>query len=211
MDDGYIMVSAVSHWAYCPRRCGLIHLEHCFEENEYTVQGSAQHERTDLPITRSENNISVERALPIWSDKKELTGKADVVEFHPDGRIIPVEYKNGPCSHNYPAELQLCAQAVCLEEMFGCSISQAAVYSSSQHQRADVDISQNLRDDLDRAIDSIKQMIDSQNLPDAYNDARCERCSLLHVCLPQTAANRSWTLFAQHLYDPSEYEVYDEP
>lgn len=210
MDDEFIMISAVSQWAYCPRRCGLIHVEHCFEDNEFTIMGESEHERADQPITRTEKSITVERALPIWSDTRRLTGKADIVEFHPSGKIVPVEYKHGPHVKNYPAELQLCAQAVCLEEMFHCEVTEAALFSSVSRQRAPVSITDILRQQLDQAISEIMQMMDQEELPEAYNDARCDKCSLNHVCMPQTSKQKSWSYYALNLYAPDDAVVFDE-
>ena len=94
-DDDIVLISAIEHYAYCPRQFGLIHLEQVYEENVFTLQGQALHERADEALTSCEEGKRVERALPLWSDRYGLLGKADVVEFYADGRVWPVEYKRG--------------------------------------------------------------------------------------------------------------------
>jgi CRISPR-associated exonuclease Cas4 len=92
-DDDVVLISAITHYEYCPRRCGLVHVDHVFDENVYTIRGSMAHERVDKPIDTVESGVAVERALPLWSERCGLQGRADVVEFYPDGRVYPVEYR----------------------------------------------------------------------------------------------------------------------
>src|SRR3970040_818180 len=92
--DDPIMISALEHWSYCPRQCALIHLEQTFDENLYTLRGRMLHERTDEPVGEFQDGVRVERALPLWSKRLGLVGKADVVEFHGE-TPYPVEYKHG--------------------------------------------------------------------------------------------------------------------
>ena len=111
-----ITLSALQHWAYCPRQCGLIHLEQAFDDNLHTLRGQAEHARVDKPGVQSAKGVRVERALPLWHDALGLMGKSDVVEFLPDGTPYPVEYKHGS-RHKAPAiaacdDLQLAAQAL---------------------------------------------------------------------------------------------------
>lgn len=118
--DDLIPLSALQYWAYCPRQWALIHLEQVFEDNLYTQRGQAVHARVDQPGVELRPGLRVERALPVWSERLGLIGKADVVEFLPDGTAYPVEYKHG--SRNKKAavaacdDLQLAAQALCLQE-----------------------------------------------------------------------------------------------
>ena len=115
MDDP-IPISALNHYGYCPRRCALIHVEQIFEENVYTMRGRSLHERVDQPIGEFQEGVRIERALPLWSVRLGLIGKADVVEFH-GVTPLPVEYKSGRLREFDNDELQLCAQGICLEEM----------------------------------------------------------------------------------------------
>lgn len=123
-----IMVSAIEHYAYCARQCALIHVDQTFDENVYTLRGTQAHERVDVPAFDLTAGVRHERALPIWSDRLGLTGRADLVEFRPQGPF-PVEYKvgrrrprrGGPS----PEDLQVCAQGMCLEEMLGAPCRRA--------------------------------------------------------------------------------------
>ena len=117
-DADLVMISALQHYSYCPRQCGLIHLDQAWDENLYTLRGRRVHEQVDVPGGETAYGREIERGLPLWSDRLGLIGKADVVEFR-DGVPMPVEYKHGPRRQSRHDELQLAAQAVCLEEMFG--------------------------------------------------------------------------------------------
>ncbi len=181
-----VLVSALEHWSYCPRQCGLIHLESAWDENVFTLRGRRAHERADTAVTRTERGRRVERALPIWSDELGLQGRADVVEFLPDGTPLPVEYKSGPRRSHGHAEIQLCAQALCLEEMFGRPVPEGAIYFADSHARAAVAFDEPLRQRTHRTILAVRAMLETESLPAAKHDARCRQCSLLDACLPQT-------------------------
>ena len=137
--DELLPISALQHWAYCPRQCGLIHLEQVFDDNVYTLRGQAVHAKADQPGVETAKGVRVERALPLWHDELGLIGKSDVVEFLPDGTPYPVEYKHGTrrkagfiaaCD-----ELQLAAQALCLEEMTGRPVEEGALFYASSKRR----------------------------------------------------------------------------
>jgi CRISPR-associated exonuclease Cas4 len=182
-DTDLVMISALQHWSYCPRQCGLIHLDQAWDENLYTLRGRAVHEQVDTPEGEWERGVRVERALPLWSDRLGLVGKADVVEFR-DGVPYPVEYKHGPRCRRRHDELQLAAQALCLEEMFGRSVPRGAVFHHNSRRRRDVAIAADLRAAVAEATEAVRAMIHSGRLPPAVNDARCEHCSLRESCLP---------------------------
>src|ERR671921_686889 len=122
LEEDIVLISALEHYSYCPRQCALIHVERVFDENVFTLRGRRAHERADAPNTTGENGVRIERALPLWSDELGLNGRADVVEFPADGGIVPVEYKHGPRRERKHDDLQLCAQALCLEEMLGARV-----------------------------------------------------------------------------------------
>jgi len=178
------MLSALQHWSYCPRQCGLIHLEQAFEENVHTMRGNAAHERVDKPGFENFEGVRSERALPIWSERLGLTGKCDVVEFHPDGRIFPVEYKHGKKREKLHDEIQLAAQAMCLEEMTGKIITHGAIYHHGSHRRREVAITPELRQKVRETAADIRGMLDSAKLPPPVNDVRCKECSLIEICQP---------------------------
>ena len=189
--DDPIMLSALQHWSYCPRQCGLIHLEQAFEENVHTMRGNAAHKRVDEPGYETFEGVREERALPVWSDRLGLIGKCDVVEFHPKGRIYPVEYKHGKKREKFHDDIQLAAQAMCLEEMFGKLVSKGAIYHHSSRRRREVNITQELRQQVLDAIAAIRAMMGSGKLPLPANDARCAECSLKEICQPKAVMKYS--------------------
>jgi len=181
-----IPLSALNHWAYCPRRCGLIHMEGEFTDNIHTSRGNAEHERVDRAAhVTGKAGARVEYALPVWSDRLGLIGKCDVVEFWPEGSVFPVEYKHGPKRKWLNDDLQLAAQAMCLEDMLGCAVPRGAIYHASSHRRRDVAISLALRAKVIETADAIRAMLASGNLPPPVNDARCRECSLKEICQPE--------------------------
>lgn len=183
--DDPLMLSALQHWSYCPRQCALIHLEQAFDENVHTMRGNAAHERVDTAGFETFEGVRSKRALPVWSDRLGLVGKCDVVEFHPDGHIYPVEYKHGrkrPQAHD---DLQLAAQAMCLEEMFCKAIGAGAIYHHSSRRRREVAITQELRQQVENVVAGIRAMLASGKLPMPVNDHRCKECSLNDICQPQ--------------------------
>jgi CRISPR-associated exonuclease Cas4 len=177
-----IAVSAIEHYSYCPRQCALIHVEQTFDENLFTLRGQFAHERVDSGEDRASRGLRSVRGIPIWSERLGLRGKADLVEFRPDGPY-PVEYKVGR-RHGRHADLQLCAQALCLEEMLGTAVLRGAIFYHEARRRHEVLIDGPLRERTVQAIDGIRSMLRAQALPRAPNDARCPNCSLLNACLP---------------------------
>ena len=200
-----IMLSALQHWSYCPRQCALIHLEQAFDENVHTMRGNAAHERVDEPGFETFEGVRSERALPVWSDRLGLVGKCDVVEFYPNGKIYPVEYKHGRKKPQAHDDLQLAAQALCLEEMFGKTITNGAIYHHTSRRRREVAITPELRQQVEDTVAAIRAMLNVGKLPPPANDARCKECSLNDICQPQ-----AMTLCAAHtaleltLYDPED-------
>jgi CRISPR-associated exonuclease Cas4 len=179
----FVPISALEHYSYCPRQCALIHVEQTFEENLFTIKGQIAHERVDTAGDRVTRGVRVARALPLWSERLGLQGKADLVEFHETGPY-PVEYKLGH-RHGIHADLQLCAQALCLEEMLETPVTVGAIFYHALHRRHEVKIDAALREATLGVIEAVREMLQAQRLPVAPNDARCPQCSLLNACLPQ--------------------------
>ena len=176
-EDQIVLISALEHYSYCPRQCALIHVERIFDENVFTLRGRHAHERADEAHTAWENGVRVERALPLWSDQLGLQGRGDVVEFHPDGQVVPVEYKNGTRRERRHDDVQLCAQAFCLEEMLSVSVERGAVYSLQTRRRREVAFDDTLRDETQAMIEEIRAMQGSRGpLPPARNDHYGPRC-----------------------------------
>jgi CRISPR-associated exonuclease Cas4 len=201
-----IMLSALQHWSYCPRQCALIHLEQAFDENVHTMRGNAAHERVDEPGFETFEGARIERALPVFSDKLSLVGKCDVVEFRNDGTIYPVEYKHGKKREKLHDDLQLAAQAVCLEEMTGKPVPKGAIYHHGSRRRREVVIGSDLRQHMMETIAAIRAMLAAGELPPPVNDKRCKECSLNEICQPQALAGK----FRQHEITAMLYEVSEQ-
>jgi CRISPR-associated exonuclease Cas4 len=198
-------ISALQHWSYCPRQCGLIHLEQAFEDNVHTLRGQAVHATVDLPGFEARAGVRSVRALPLGSERLGLVGKADVVEFQPDGTPYPIEYKHGrtvKAKQGHDA-LQLAAQALCLEEMTGRAVPEGALFYASSRRRVRVAIDAPLRAAVTQAIDAIRAMLVSARLPPPANDARCRACSLIDLCQPHALAARdTQKRLRASLFDP---------
>jgi CRISPR-associated exonuclease Cas4 len=200
-----IPLSALQHWAYCPRQCGLIHLEQAFADNIHTARGQAVHHVVDTPGYEIKSGVRVERALPLWSDRLNLIGKADLVEFHPDGRIYPVEFKHGAKRQKAWDDLQLAAQAMCLEDMLGRPVTQGAIFHASSHRRREVAITPALRDQVVQTADAIRAMLTAGVLPPPVNDARCNECSLKDICQPEALAGHDrQRVHIRQLFNPED-------
>lgn len=198
MDD-LIPVSALQHWSYCPRQCALIHVEQAFADNVYTARGQAAHAVVDQPRAERTGTVRIERAMPLWSDRHGLVGKADLVEFDADGMPYPVEYKHGPRRQHIHDDIQLAAQALCLEEMTGNPVTAGAIYHFSSRRRREVKIGAELRLAVEKTILAVRELLASGTLPPPVNDARCRHCSLIELCQPAalTAQGRYRSLLGE--------------
>ncbi len=202
-----IPLSALQHWCYCPRQCALIHVEQAFAENVHTLRGQAVHARVDAPGFEVRTGVRVERSLPIWNDRLGLIGKADVVEFLADDTPYPVEYKHGSRRKSARIaacdDLQVAAQALCLEEMTEQPIREGAIYYATSKRRRVVTIDNVLRAAVEAAVDQVRAMIEDGFVPPPVNDERCRECSLFDLCQPGPVADRASTHVAlSHLFDP---------
>ena len=202
-----IPLSALQHWGYCARQCGMIHLEQAFDDNVHTLRGQAVHKTVDQPGFEVRAGLRIERALPLWCDGLGLVGKADVVEFESDGTPYPVEYKHG--SRHKSADiaacddLQLAAQSVCLEEMTGRSVHEGALYYATSRRRRIVPITDALRAQVVETAQAIRGMLDSGRLPPPTNDERrCKNCSLHERCQPEAVRRLAAQPSDGSLFDP---------
>jgi len=204
-----VPLSALQHWHYCPRQCGLIHLEQVFEDNVHTLRGQAVHAKADQPGVETAKGVRVERALPLWHDALGLIGKSDVVEFLAGGVPYPVEYKHG--SRNKAADIaecddiQLAAQALCLESMTGKPVNEGALYYATSKRRRVVSITAQLKVDVVQTAEAIRQMLASGKLPAPLSGEqaarRCKACSLQERCQPQ-ATHAGLVSARAALFDP---------
>lgn len=197
MDAQYPMISALQHLDFCPRQCALIHLEQQWAENRLTIQGENLHERVDSGAQESRQDIYTARTLRIISHLHQITGIADLVEFYKDPagivlpnknglwRACPVEYKRGKSKMEDCDRIQLCAQALCLEEMLRCQIPKAALYYGLTKHREWVDLDQDLRDKTIVKINELHALLQSAQTPAPVYMSKCKNCSMIELCQPK--------------------------
>ncbi len=179
-----VAISAIEHYEYCPRQCALIHVDGVWSENEHTVRGARGHRRADESDHRVERGRTIVRAVPVWSEHYELNGRADAIEVAGDGEVVPLEYKMG-VAHGHAAHLQLCAVALCLEEMLDRPISAGYLWFSATRRRTQVTFDDALRSLTLDVVDQIRNLRDADRLlPPAPNDERCTQCQLISHCMP---------------------------
>ena len=188
-DEDCILLSALQHYVFCPRQCGLIHLEDAWQENLFTAEGRVMHEKVHDIGFESRGKIRVERNMLLESQKYGLRGKVDVVEFHlqPDGNWLPfpVEYKRGKPKNNNSDKVQLCAQALCLEEITGERVEKGALFYGKTKKRMEVCFDKSLRVETIKTIDELRQMLALGVTPKAVYSSKCKTCSLNELCLPK--------------------------
>lgn len=202
-----IPLSALNDYLYCPRRAGLKFIEGLRGENEHTLLGDQAHEHVDFSGYEQRAGWTLLRALPLYSDRLGLSGKADLVEVRhaPGGESIaeirPVEYKKGPKRRFDNDEAQLCAQAFCLEEMFGLGIETGSIYHVSSQKRRDICFDEPLRIKTRETITALRRLIEAGKMPPAELRPQCEGCSLHEICLPEASGKPP----SRHLYEPRDY------
>jgi CRISPR-associated exonuclease Cas4 len=197
-EDDLLQLSLVQHMLYCERQAALIHLEQAWANNVYTTEGNLMHERAHGGETELRGEILTVRTVRLRSLRLGLSGQADIVEFHrtPEGVAIPgrnglwlpfpVEYKRGKPKRDPVDEVQLCAQAICLEEMLGVAVPGGALFYGQTKRRTDVDFGEGLRRLTEKVAQQLHAMIKSGATPSAiYSKAKCEKCSLIDICLPR--------------------------
>ncbi len=192
IDDHLLPLSALQHMLYCPRQCALIHVEQAWAENMLTVEGKHLHERADGGRGESRPGVRTARGIMIRSHRHRLIGKADVVAYHADGTILPVEYKRGRPKVHDADRVQLCAQSLCLEEMHSTRIEAGALFYGQTRRREDVTFDDALRKLTLDTITRLADLIDSRKTPPpVYEKRKCDRCSLIDLCLPRQRTSAS--------------------
>jgi CRISPR-associated exonuclease Cas4 len=205
-EDDLMPVSAIQHLLFCERQCALIHIEQIWDENVLTAEGRQQHDRCDEMGSETRRDVLIARGLFIQNLELGLSGKTDVVEFHrvvergPEAislkdvagfwRPFPVEYKHGKPKTGSCDEAQLCAQAMCLEEMLGVHISEGALFYQRPRRRTSVEFSDNLRLIVINAALRLHELFQRGITPPAVNDKRCDNCSLKSQCLPNCTSGK---------------------
>lgn len=185
----YISLSALQHYLFCPRQCALIHVEQLWQENLYTAEGRLMHERNTEPGHEIRRGVMTVMAMPLVSHKLAVSGISDVVELHGETkqrRPYPVEYKRGKPKAHRADEVQLCAQAICLEEMFHCEIGEGALFYGKNKRRKTIDIDDELRDLTTQTAFEIHDLIRDGKTPGPnYEKRKCDACSLNSICRPK--------------------------
>jgi CRISPR-associated exonuclease Cas4 len=194
-EDELIMISALQHYAFCERQCALIHIEQVWDENRATAEGHIMHERVHQQDRESRGDVRIEYGVPLRSLRLGLVGKADVVEFHRVSKDFwqpfPVEYKRGKPKHDHCDLIQLCAQAMCLEEMLSVSVPSGAIFYGRTRRRLDVSFDDPLRRETEGTAIRAHQLIVSGKTPPPVYEKRCRSCSLMGECMPKTTGKRS--------------------
>lgn len=203
-ESSLLPLSALQHLAFCERQCALIHIEQAWDENRLTAEGRLLHERVHEQESESRGDLYIVRGLKLRSLELGLTGVADVVEFHrvESGGIrisgkrgnwqpFPVEYKRGKPKKDSSDKVQICAQALCLEEMLNCRIETGALYYGSQHKRYEVTFGAELRKETGELACRLHALVEAGKTPTAIYEKKCEYCSLVEICMPGEGKGRS--------------------
>ena len=182
----YVSIAALNQYAYCPHRCWRMFCAGEFVDNQYTLEGTGLHERVHTLGDGHREETWQVRAIWLKSDRYGLIGKSDLIE-ESDGQLYPVEYKRGQRGEFDNDALQVCAQALCLEEMTGRAVTQGFVYYAHSHQRQAVEISVELREAVIATIVAVRALLHTGTMPLPVYSKRCKGCSLYAQCLPQAA------------------------
>ena len=193
-EDDLLMLSALQHLLFCPRQCAFIHLEQVWVENRLTVEGRILHERVHTAAKESRRKIRVEFDMPIRSLILGLIGRADVVEFHlqddKNWLPFPVEYKRGRPKKDDSDRVQLCAQAMCLEDMLETEVPTGALYYGKKKRRQEVEFDCELRLTTKETAKRLHELVESRVTPPPEYSRRCESCSFIEVCLPKITGKK---------------------
>lgn len=210
-EDHHLAISALQHYAFCPRQFALIHVEQAWAENRFTSEGKVLHERVDSGAAEQRRNMRYERGVSLISQTYQLTGKMDLLEIESAGsesnvpRYFPVEYKRGKPKVQDWDRIQLCAQALCIEEMRaeilrGAQITEGAIWYWEVRRREPVLIGDNLRSATIAAIESAHAILSSGRTPPPVNDKRCRACSLIDLCAPYAFARDKTASYLEQIY-----------
>lgn len=211
------MLSGLNHFMFCRRRWALVHIEQLWNENEYTLDGHYMHERVhDASFTESRGSVLLSRGMPIRSTLLNITGVCDMVELHKDPlgvsiqgregtwRLYPIEYKRGKPNERGADEMQLCAQAMCLEEMFVTEIPEGAVFYGESHRRLPVVFTEELRQKVRASLEEMHQLFERGHTPRAKMTRACKNCSLVELCQPGLSKQMSASEYVRRMLEEEE-------
>ncbi|MUL35338.1 CRISPR-associated protein Cas4 [Gloeocapsopsis dulcis] len=186
-DTDYIPIAALNQYTYCPHRCWRMFCAGEFSDNQYTIEGTSLHDRVHTLGDGHREETWQIRAIWLKSERYGLIGKADLIEAT-DGHFYPIEYKRGRKGEWDNDEMQVTAQALCLEDMTGSPVTQGYIYYAQSHQRQLVEITQELRVGAIATIKAVHSLLETGKMPPAIYSQRCTGCSLYSHCLPQAIA-----------------------
>lgn len=196
----YLPISALQHLLFCERQCALIHIDREWSENRFTAEGRVLHERVHHGPSERRPLLRIARGLSVISHTLRLTGECDVVEFHRNGRILPVEYKRGTPKAHRADEVQLCAQSIALEEMLNVTIPEGALFYGTPRRRTTVLLDDELRTLTRQLAQRLHTLLQSGTLPPAaYHRSKCGACSLVLQCQPRATTTARWHTTLQQI------------
>jgi CRISPR-associated exonuclease Cas4 len=181
-----ISIASLNQYSYCPHRCWRMFCAGEFTDNQYTIEGTSLHDRVHTMGEINRDETWQVRAIWLKSERYNLIGKSDLIESN-DGQLYPVEYKRGKKGEWDNDELQVCAQALCLEEITGQTITTGYIYYAQSHQRQLVEISPELRQETVATISAVQNLLETGKMPKPVYSKRCQGCSLYEQCLPKAA------------------------
>lgn len=206
-DMKLIPLSALQHYAFCPRQCALIHNEQVWAENWLTAQGQVLHQRVDKGEPETRKSMRYERGVLVSAELLGITGKLDLVEIdRASGNIKPVEYKRGKPKKDSWDRIQLCAQAFCLEEMCNRPVHSGALWYWQTRHREDVPLTKSLRQEALKVIEDVRQLLTNGQTPKADYDHKCDSCSLFDLCNPKFLSRDQSTHYVNSLFDEGAKE-----
>lgn len=215
-EENYLAISALQHYAYCPRQFALIHIEQAWAENRFTAEGKLLHERVDSGVAEQRRGTRYERGVSLISHRYRISGKMDLLEIEAGdsacndannipARYFPVEYKRGKPKIEDWDRIQVCAQALCIEEMRNAQVTEAAIWYWEVRKRVPVTIDAALRAATIAAIEGASALLTSGNTPPPIDDARrCRACSLIDLCQPQTFRRDKTLGYIEQLFIESD-------
>ncbi|MEI6388876.1 MAG: CRISPR-associated protein Cas4 [Spirochaetota bacterium] len=205
-DDDLLPLSALQHLLFCERQCALIHVEQAWAENSFTAEGRLLHERAHSEKGERRPGKKKEFGMPIRSLELGLIGKTDAVEYGDDGSTLVVEYKRGKPKRGREDEVQLCAQALCLEEMRGTCIQSGVLYYGKTKRRKEVAFDNELRALVTNTAQRLHELVASgKTIIASYEEAKCAHCSLLELCIPACGKRvRSVTAYVERMTKEAE-------
>jgi len=214
-ESDLLMLSALQHLAFCERQCCLIHVEQAWSENRLTAEGRILHDRVHAEGAESRGEVYIVRGLKLRSLTLGLSGVADVVEFHRSENVgimlpgkkghwqcYPVEYKRGKPKANGCDKVQLCGQAICLEEMLNTSIVNGALFYGSQHKRLEVQFDESLRNETISMSERLHVLVSKGVTPPAVYEKKCDNCSLMDICVPKAGMGKSVEKYLEEITSP---------